>query len=227
MFFRFWSACLPQTLLGLAPTTAIDFGRKTGSSVSVVLDSDVFCKIVDLLDGGGCGGKSSGGAGVGLAENGDEVCGPDEELDPGADLEAETVLDGQVRQQATGARDLAGDLHGAPDVERLGDRGLDVQGLRGAAAKLDRLRGDDDPDVAGAGEIAAACRLDVLAETAHADVAVWALSGQLRREEVVAPEEAGHEPGRRHREEIVWRAHRVDEALVHDRDTVGEGHRLF
>src|SRR5207248_9504915 len=44
------SACLPHTLLGLAPTTAIDFGRKTGSSVSVVVDSDVFCKVVDLLD---------------------------------------------------------------------------------------------------------------------------------------------------------------------------------
>src|SRR5439155_24849456 len=98
MFFRFWSACFPQTLLGLAPTTAIDFGRKTGSSVSVVVDSDVFCKIVDLLDGGGCGGKSNGGAGVSLTGNGDEVCGPDEERDVGADLEAEAVLDGLVCQ---------------------------------------------------------------------------------------------------------------------------------
>src|SRR5436190_11218977 len=189
MFFRFWSACLPQTLLGLAPTTAIDFGRKTGSSVSVVVDSDVFCKIVDLLDGGGCGGKGSGGAGVGFAENGDEVCRPDEKLDASADLEAETVFDRQVRQQATGARDLAGDLDRAADVERLGDGGLDVQRLRRAAAQLDRLRRDDDPDVAGAGEIAAASRFDVLAETAHADVAVGGLSGQLRRQKIVAAEE--------------------------------------
>src|SRR5437773_2606118 len=124
MFFRFWSACFPQTLLGLAPTTAIDFGRKTGSSVSVVADSDVFCKIVDLLDGGGCGGKCSGGVGVGFAENGDKVCGLDKKFDPGADLEAEAVLDGQVRQQPTGAGDLAGDLDRAPDVQRLGDGGL-------------------------------------------------------------------------------------------------------
>src|SRR5438552_16167567 len=133
MLFRFWSACLPQTLLGLAPTTAIDFGRKTGSSVSVVLDSDVFCKIVDLLDGGGCGGKSSGGAGVGLAENGDEVCGPDEKLDPGADREAEAVLDGQVRQQATGAGDRAGAPHRPPALPRPGGGGLHVHGLRRAA----------------------------------------------------------------------------------------------
>src|SRR5206468_12825077 len=142
------------------------------------------------LDGGGCGGKSSGGAGVGLAENGDEVCGPDEKLDPGADLEAEAVLDGQVRQQATGAGDLAGDLDRAPDVQRLGDGGLDVQSLRRAAAQLDRLRGNHDPDVAGAGEIAAACRLYVLAETAHADVAVGASSGQLGGQQVGAAEDA-------------------------------------
>src|SRR5258706_15670064 len=100
MFFRFWSACLPQTLLGLAPTTAIDFGRKTGSSVSVDVASVVFCKIVNLLDGGGCGGIGR----VGLTRDGDQVIRSDEELDLRTDLEAETVFHRQVGQQATGAR---------------------------------------------------------------------------------------------------------------------------
>src|SRR2546427_11530866 len=99
MFFRFWSACLPQTLLGLAPTTAIDFGRKTGSRVSVDVGSDVFCKVVNLLDGGGCGGIGR----VGVARDSDQVVRSDEQLDFGTDLEAAPVFHRQVGQQATGA----------------------------------------------------------------------------------------------------------------------------
>src|ERR1051326_8022612 len=135
MFFRFCSACLPHWLLGLAPMTAIDFGLKTGFSVSAVAGSDVFCNVVNLLDGGGCSGQGGGGTGLALAGGGHQVGGLHQQLDFGADLEAEAVFDRQVREQATGSRDVACDLDRAADVERLGDGGVDVQTRSGAAAE--------------------------------------------------------------------------------------------